>query len=322
MQKKRLLVYGDIDIDIIVKTDSSSAVDEDGKVEEALFSPGGSAANCAAIASRLGLPTTFLGAISRDHWSRLLVKDLHKYNVTTKYMQKVDGPTPICVSIVDNQGGRKFYSYRGVNQLFPLKSIPPPLLETNHCLHLSGYSFQDPDSHLTAVHIIQEARDNGLLVSLDPSFLFSKQLDIKNNEILSGLDFFYPNNEEAYQLTRHRDPLKAARVIREYGPKVVIVTLGKDGCLVLGEGIQEFVSLGSIEGVVDTTGAGDAFCGGFLMAVLNGLPLVQACKVGSATSAHLITRLGGHEHAPFLPDIQQILREYHEDELTKILEKL
>jgi sugar/nucleoside kinase (ribokinase family) len=322
MLKKRLLVYGDIEMDVIVKTSSISQIEEDVKVDDIIFSPGGSAANCSVIASSLGLPSTFLGTIGTDSWAQILENDLRKFNVDTNYLNKVDGPPAICVSVVNHQGDRKFYSYRGVNEQFPITSFPNSLLKRHHCLHLSGYSFQDPNSQKIGIKLIGSAVNHGLYVSLDPSYLFSKNLDIKNNEILPNLDFFFPDREEAYQLTHINDPIKAAHLIKEHGPKVVIITLDKEGCLVLGEDVQEFVKLRGIEDVSDTTGAGDAFCGGFLMGVLNDLTLVQACKVGSAAASHIITRLGGHEYAPRCEDIIKIIRNNKDEELALILEKM
>jgi sugar/nucleoside kinase (ribokinase family) len=321
MPSKRLLVYGDIEMDIIVKISSLSQMEEDAEVNDVIFSPGGSAANCSVVASSLGLPTTFLGTIGIDYMSNMLQKDLRKYKVNTKYLKKVDGSPAACISVVDHQGNRKFYSYRGVNEQSQLASIPNSFMKKHHCLHLTGYSFQDPNSRNNAMRLINAAKSLGFIISLDPSYLFSKNLDIQSNDLLQKLDYFFPNREEAYQLTHIYDPVKAAQVIREHGPKVVIITLDKEGCFVLGEGINEFVTFNNIVDVSDTTGAGDAFCGGFLMGILNDLTLIQACKVGSAAASHIITRLGGHEYAPKIEEIIKIIRNNNQEEFALFLEK-
>jgi ribokinase len=318
---KKLLVYGDIAMDVIVKTASISELEEDTNVDDLAITPGGSAANCAAIASDLGLTATFLGNIGNDQWSKLLEKDLKKHHINIKYLNHMSGLATICISIVNGPGNRKFYSYRGVNEISSIVPIPDSFIKQHQCIHLSGYSFQNANSAEMAMELVQSAKKHNLLVSLDPSYLFARDLDLANNEILKNVDFFYPNREEAYQLTKLHDPLKAAQKIREYGPKVVIVTLDKDGCLVVGDDIQQTIKINNDEKVIDTTGAGDAFCAGFLTGVLNGLPLDQSCKIGSAAASHIIARLGAHEYPPSGRDILNILEKNNDKEFVGILKK-
>lgn len=185
-----------------------------------------------------------------------------------------------------------------------------------HCLHLSGYSFQQPNSCQTAWGLLREAKRNRLAVSLDPSFLFSKQTGSEMDELLAQLDFIFPNLDEAFFLTGEHDPTNAARTLRERGVKTVIVTLGSEGCLISSHGMEQSVKMNPIEKVVDTTGAGDAFCGGFLTGWLMGLDLGQACKLGCAAAAHIVTRMGAHEQAPTFTELLSIMRQNHEVDLA------
>jgi sugar/nucleoside kinase (ribokinase family) len=321
MTAKRLLAYGDIAMDVIVRASSTAGAAQDEKVDNLFISPGGSAVNCAVVASSLGIPATFLGVHGSDHWAKLLEKDMRKHRVDTRHLQRVPGQMAICISILDPVGERKFYSYRGVNATAQVPAVPASLIRRHTCLHLSGYSFQTPQSAAAASALLRAAKENKLLVSLDPSFLFARDLDLNANEILPNVDFFFPSREEAYQLTKLRDPLKAARRIREHGPKVVVVTLDSDGCLLVDGTTEKAIKLNSIDPVVDTTGAGDAFCGGFLFAVLNDLAPVEACLVGSAAAAHIIARFGAHESPPTRRDIINLLRRNDENQLASALEK-
>ncbi len=322
MTVKRLLAYGDIAMDVIARTSSAAGADQDEKVDNLFISPGGSAVNCAVVASSLGIPSTFLGVRGSDHWSTLLEKDMRKHRVDTRRLLRVPGQMAICISILDPAGERKFYSYRGVNAEAQYPAIPTSLIRKYCCLHLSGYSYQTPNSAAVATALLRSAKENNLLVSLDPSFLFARNLDLKTNKILASVDYFFPSREEAYQITKLRDPLKAAHRIREYGAKVVVVTLDSDGCLLVDETTEKVIKLHSIDPVVDTTGAGDAFCGGFLFAVLNGLTPVDACLVGSAAAAHTIARYGAHESPPTRKDIIDLLRRNDENQLAAALERL
>ncbi len=319
MPKKRLLVYGDVEMDILLKTDTSDPHGRDVKVNDISFSPGGSAANCAAIAGSLGLPVTFLGSLGSDGWTRPLLQDLERFGVVTKHIRQTKGNTGTCVAVVDQSGERKFYSYRGVNELSAPDMPPAGVWKTHHGLHLSGYSFQEPNSRRTAYGLLREAKAHGLSVSLDPAYLFAKKAGAELDELLPQLDFLFPNREEAALLTNREDPLLAAHLLRKKGVGTVIVTLGSEGCLVLSERVEQFINLKPVAEVVDTTGAGDAFCGGFLTGWLNELSLVQSCKLGCAAAAHIVTRMGAHDQAPTAEDILSIMRRNQEDELAAIL---
>lgn len=319
MQKNRLIAYGDIAMDVIVQKAASADSDEDEKVDGLHISPGGSAVNCAVIASSLGMPTTFLGIVGDDHWSRQLENDLSDHGLDIRHLHRVHGQLAVCISILSQNGERKFYSYRGVNVQPAYTVIPKSIFKDRQFLHLSGYSFQTPNSSVVANRMLLEAKKHGLKVSLDPSFLFAQNTDLENNSILDKVDYFFPSREEAYQLTKLRDPLQAARKIRTSGTGVVIITLDKDGCLVVSEGVEQFVKLENTEPVVDTTGAGDAFCGGFLFATANGFGLVEASKIGSAAAAHIIARYGGHEDPPHVEDLARILMKNNETGLAQNL---
>lgn len=321
MVQKRLLIYGDVEMDILLKAESAEVGAHDVKVNEISYSPGGSASNCAAIAGSLGQPVTFIGSIGNDTWMEPLLKDFRGVNINTRYLKRSQGLTGTCVSVVDAEGERKFYSYRGVNETDPPGVPPESVWKNHHCLQLSGYSFQQPNSRQTAWSMLRTAKRNGLAVSLDPSYLFAKQTGNEMDELLQQLDFMFPNLAEAELLSGEQDPIKAARVLRGRGVGTVLVTLGSEGCLLSSANNELFIKINPIDKVIDTTGAGDAFCGGFLTGWLKGLSSVQASKLGCAAAAHIVTCMGAHENAPTRTDLMNILRYNHEIELVNLVEK-
>jgi len=129
----------------------------------------------------------------------------------------------------------------------------------------------------------------------------------------------FPNREEATLLSGKRDPRDAVQSLHSRGVKTVVVTLGGDGCLVSCASGTESIRIQPTEKVLDTTGAGDAFCGGFLTAWLNGLDPWQCARMGSAAAAYVVTRLGAREHTPTLSDVAAVLRVNHEDTLADSL---
>jgi sugar/nucleoside kinase (ribokinase family) len=318
--KKGLLVYGDIGMDLLLKTPTWPDSGEDVKVEVMRYSPGGSAANCAAVASRLGVPTNFLGTLGDDPWAVTLNADLNSFGVDTSLVHRAAGTTGSCVAAVTPNGEKRFFSFRGVNETAPPPFPDEDLWNSIGYLHLSGYSFQSGSSRATANDLVDQAKRRGIIVSLDPSFLFAQDLGSNPGNRLESIDYLFPNREEAALLSGQSDPTLAARWLRERGVKTVVIKLDREGCFLASEGVEQFITLKQPDLVTDTTGAGDAFCGGFLAGLLGGFSLLDCCKVGAAAASHIISYLGAHEHAPSREAIMGIIRMNQEEELSLYLD--
>ena len=227
------------------------------------FNPGGSAANCAAVAAGLGTATTFLGFVGTDPFGEQLIEDLKNCGVNVNHVQQNPGKSGVTVAIVNPDGERTFHSYRGVNKTGKLAAPDKDLFENIEILHISGYSFQDKASSENANALIDAAHGRGILVSLDPSYWYAKKYHQENPELLTKIDILLPNLEEARLMAGVDDAKQASAALHALGPKTVVVKLGQDGCLVSENKRVTYVPAVQVDKVVDTTGAGDAFCGGF-----------------------------------------------------------
>ena len=291
-----LLVYGDIAMDITLESlnQSTPQPGQDAEVADMHFNPGGSAANCAAMAARLGTPTTFLGFVGTDDFGLKLIADLKNFGVNMNHVQQNPGKSGVTVAIVNPGGERTFYSYRGVNKTGKLEAPDKDLFENIKILHVSGYSFQDENSSGNAIRLIEAAHERGILISLDPSYWYAKKKPLENKEMLRKIDILLPNLEEARLMTGLYDPRQACSALQAMGTKMVVVKLGKDGCCVSENNRITQIPAFPVEKVVDTTGAGDAFCGGFLSGILSGLSAVEAARKGNSTAAKVVGVIGGH----------------------------
>jgi sugar/nucleoside kinase (ribokinase family) len=317
--ESRLLVYGDVGIDIHIRTTYQPKIGEDAKVEEILFQPGGSAANCAAITGRLGIPTTFIGFVGKDQFGESLKKDLKGHGVSTKYVFTVEGNSGITIAIREALGERTFYSYRGVNADGELPKISMNKFSDCTYLHISGYSFQNENSRKNVQYLMKMAKQSNTLISLDPSYWFSREYYHKNPEILSEIDIIFPNQEEVRLITGFDDPIRASKMLLDMGPKTVIIKLGPEGSYVASS--NEAHHLPAIENVevIDSTGAGDAFCGGFIFGKVIGLGNKESAIIGNIISSNIITHIGGHSGAPSCKNLTRMLREAKEKQLAEKL---
>jgi ribokinase len=312
-----LLVYGDIAMDITLESPSQSnpLPGQDAAVADMHFNPGGSAANCAAIAARLGTPTTFLGFVGTDDFGLKLIADLKNFGVNMNHVQQNPGKSGVTVAIVNPGGERTFYSFRGVNKTGKLEAIDKDLFENIKILHVSGYSFQDENSRGNAIRLIEAAHERGVLISLDPSYWYAKKKPLENKELLRKIDIILPNLEEARLMTGVDDPSQACSALQAMGAKVVVVKLGQEGCYVSENNQITKIPAFPVEKVVDTTGAGDAFCSGFLTGILKGLSKVAAARMGNAAAAKVVGVIGGHQGAAGMGEILELVSERPWDDL-------
>jgi ribokinase len=303
----RLFVYGDAALDIRLQTDEFPQLGGDVSVSSLDFLPGGSASNCAAVASRLGAAVSLIGVTGDDDRAQTLIDDLAEHGVDLTHMRHVVGAPGIILAVIGAHGERTFFSYRGVNASHPYGELPSALFGEGDILHISGYTFQTEHSRKTAHQLIERAKlQPNCYVSLDPSYLFAR--DWKDAMLLASLDYCFPNREEAYLMTTERDPERAAAHLRRAGVKTVIIKLGAEGCYVASDDVTTYLPAYTTAHVIDTIGAGDAFCGGFFSSRLAGHDACESARIGMAAAAYVIAVAGGHAGAPTLEQVQRLMQ--------------
>ena len=112
-----------------------------------------------------------------------------------------------------------------------------------------------------------------------------------------------PNAKELEQITGESDAKKGAAFLLAKGVKVVAVKLGEKGCFVT-DGEEQHAIEAFKTGVVDTTGAGDAFCAGFLYGLLNGTSLLECGRIGNFVASRKVTRMGARAGLPYKKDLE------------------
>ena len=155
---------------------------------------------------------------------------------------------------------------------------------------------------------LEVAKRNGVPTILNPA-----PAAILPDEVYRLSDYFTPNETEAAMLAGI--PVKtvdqaetAAKIFMDRGVKTAVITLGELGVYVHNSEISQHVpSFDMGDKVIETTGAGDAFNGGFAHALAEGMPLIEALRFGSATAAISVTRLGTAPSMPYNSEILNLL---------------
>jgi ribokinase len=291
----RLICYGDLCVDIVVRVSSVPKTGEDATVDQLQITTAGAASNCAVAAAAHGIGVELLGAVGTDAFGGMVVDSLVAAGVGAGRIHRLEGRTGMVISIVQPDGERTLYSHRGVNAA-PCEPAAQTVLRDGDCLYLSGYSFQTQASRRTAGGLASLARTSGARCALDPSFQFARDVRQAYPEALGALDFIFPNQQEAALMTGLESPPESAAALRSLGVANVIVKLGGQGCYVDTAEAKAFVPTRPLN-VTDSTGAGDAFCGVFLAAILSGADAVQAAERANLAAGSVVTRCGAQAAA-------------------------
>ncbi|MFJ6013548.1 carbohydrate kinase family protein [Streptomyces sp. NPDC092952] len=289
-----LLVVGDVVTDVVARHGSplTHGTDTTARIRTL---PGGAGANVACWAARSGRPDVRLlarvGADSAE-WHR---DALRRAGVRPLLAVDEREPTATVVALVDSTAERTFLTDSGAVLRLSPDDWSPSMLDGVAHLHLSGYLLFAATSRATALLALREARRRRITVSVDPASAgFLAELGTgRFLAAVEGADLLLPNADEARLLTGLPEPADAAAKLSHQAGRVV-VTLGAGGALLAAGGaVVGHVPAVQVTGAVDSTGAGDAFTGGFLAARLAGADDVAALAAGCRAGAAAVTTVGG-----------------------------
>ncbi len=290
-----LCVIGDFAWDVLIRTNGELLHGGD-TFGEVMLLPGGSGANVAVWAARCGLPTHFIGKIGRDRMGQLAIQDLDDEGVAHHLVESDANLTGSVAVFVDHTGERSMVSGHGADFYLLPSELPRPLLRSSSHLHLTAWSFfTDPPraAARAAAHLAQEA---GATLSFDPgSFQMIDEMGVDHFLAVTqdlGIDVFLPNKEEGAVLTGVKEPDEIARELDLLYPSaLVILKLDADGALVWQDGEAHHIPPAT-NNLVDATGAGDSFAGGFLARYLTGSSAMDAARFATQISAWVIEHPG------------------------------
>jgi sugar/nucleoside kinase (ribokinase family) len=286
----KVLVVGDVMTDIIVRPAGAIAVGADTRAEIRMR-PGGSGANQACWLAAEGIATRFaarVGATDRDKQAALLAAA----HVEPHLAADEAAPTGTLITLLSD-GDRSFLTDRGANRSLCPVDLPVTLLDGVALLHVSAYALFDAGPRAAVLALLAEAGRRGIAASVDPaSYSFLAEAGPENFlEWTRGARFLFPNEDEAAVLTGVADPaVQLDRLTRRY--PVVVLKRGAAGAMAGdGEG-GRWSAPACPADVIDTSGAGDAFLGGFLGAMLRGEGIEAALTRGVTLGAAAVARVG------------------------------
>jgi ribokinase len=270
--------------------------------------PGGKGSNQAVANRRAGAETIFISKIGKDTFGEMAMKLYADEGINAEYVWEIADMATGAASIVVNEE-----TSENVIIVVPgaADAMVPDDLDTAEAgIAKSAFFMASLEVPIPVMQRgLEVAKRNGVPTILNPA-----PAAILPDEVYGLSDYFTPNETEAAMLagisveTVEQAEI-AAKIILERGVKTVVITLGKLGVYVRNAEISQHVpSFDMGEQVLDTTGAGDAFNGGFAHALAEGMSLIEAVRFGSATAAISVTRLGTAPAMPFNKEILDLLK--------------
>ena len=265
--------------------------------------PGGKGSNQAVAAARAGAQVQIFSRLGDDAFGKLARDTWAADGIDASLVGNCATPTGSAVIMIDEvKGENAIIVVPGA--CFTLR--PKDVESAGEAIRSAGVLLTQLELSLDTVECgLRVAREARVRTILNPA-----PARALSDQMLGLADFLIPNESEAALLTGLPVETKAqaeaaARVLMGRGAKCVIVTLGSQGALVCVEGEEaELVGAFNAGEVVETTGAGDAFCGGFAAALSEGRPVLEAARFGCATAGISVTRAGT---APSMPRRDEIL---------------
>lgn len=286
--------------------------------------PGGAPANVAAGVSRLGGKSGFIGKVGDDALGRYLKNVLDDFNVSTENMIFTkEAHTGIVLVTLDENGERsfEFYVNPSADSLLKEDEIKEEMFKGYGILHFGTISMINECSKRATIKAVQIAKEKGMYISFDPNLrlnLWESEEKAKNTvfEMLKYVDILKVSDEEIIFLTGKSEIEEGLKDLINYGMKLILVTLGKEGVLLSYKGEIEKVEGFKAE-VVDTTGAGDAFVSGMLYSIascgknfedITLDDIKYFAKIANVCGACAVSKKGAMSALPTLDEVLDILK--------------
>ena len=304
MNQPHVVVLGSMNVDLVTKVDKLPLQGETVFAETFLTENGGKGANQAVAAARLGAKVSMIGRVGSADFGQQILQNLRAESVNTDTVSKdSETGTGIALITVDAQSQNTIVVSSGANMNCGKLEIGhlESLLGSVDCLVL-----QNEVPYEVNLQAARLARENKIPVVWDPApFVTGTQ------ELIKHVDFLTPNQNEAEllancEITDEKSIHNAFLKIKESSDAVCLITMGEDGVYFLsGPAINQIPSF--LVESVDSVAAGDAFTGGFAVALSEGETLRSAARFGCASGALATTKLGAQSAMPFRKEVDQMI---------------
>ncbi|MFM7203591.1 MAG: adenosine kinase [Myxococcota bacterium] len=252
---------------------------------------GGSCANVIGTAAMLGARTAFCGQVGKDHFGKLYAQTMSDNHVLSRLHLLENGHTGKCLSLISPDTERTMLTSLGCAIELAPEHLFTHEIQRTRMLHVTGYLFTGGRMSETARMALEIARAHQVLISFDVSdpWVIETQRPLIWEIIEKYADVVFTNAAEAQVLTG-KTPEEALHELASHC-KIAVVKLGSRGSLVRSGSETHGIDVYRVK-AVDTTGAGDAYAGGFLYGLAKGMELERCGRLASRVAAETVAQTG------------------------------
>lgn len=294
--KRSIVLVGSLNMDLVVKTARHPVPGETVLGGDYTTYPGGKGANQAVAAARAGGRVAMIGLVGDDEFGGQLRENLVDNHVNDANVGTWDGPTGIALITVDAKGQNMIVVSSGANGRLTPDQVPDDVLRGATLVLLQ---LEVPME--TVTHVVQTCAAMNVPVMLNPA-----PAQPLADGILKKVQYLVLNETEAASITSISDPQRALERLVERGTATVIITLGEHGLIWGTKEAKGALPARKVK-VVDTTAAGDAFCGALAAQLVESIPLEEALQFANAAGALAVTRQGAQTSLPTRSEIETLL---------------
>lgn len=302
MEKNRILVIGSSNTDMTVRSATLPKPGETVLGGDFRMGPGGKGANQAVAARLLGGEVTFVCKLGRDMFGEGASKHYESCGLDTSKILWSDKPSGVALITVDSKAENSIVVASGANADMTVTDID----SVADIIKSSGILLLQLEIPMDAVvHAAEIAYNAGVQVVLNPA-----PAAVLPAELLKCVSILIPNETEAsaisgIDINNFETAAAAAERLKGMGVREVIITMGSRGSVVC-DGDCTFLPAVKVN-AVDTTAAGDTFCGGVCVALSEGKDLLEAVKFATAASSIAVQRPGAQDSIPNRCEVDKLL---------------
>ena len=275
---------------------------------------GGDTLNAVVAAARLGSKVGYVTRVGQDSFKTFLLDSLQAENIDTSQIKVVEGYNGLYIISIQEEGNKEFVYYRKKSAATTLSidDISEEYIQSGSIVYSTGITQSLSASAKGAVKkAFRIAKEKGNQTAYDPNFRDGLweigEAREGLEEVLEYLDIITLNNiNDAELLIEHHSPDKIIKYFWDKGVSTVAVKMGKNGCVIGYNGEIANIPAREVE-AVDSTGAGDAFNGGFLHGIACGYTPFEAAKLAMIVASEQIKGLGAVKSLPYR---EQVYSEY------------
>lgn len=295
---KEIFLLGSLNADLTIRAPYLPEAGETLAGSDFMVTAGGKGANQAYAAANLGGRVHMAGAVGRDSFGDMLVESLKTAGADTRYVRRLGGSTGVAVIVVA-EGDNRIVLDAGANAKVTNEDADALLQGAR----AGDFFIVQLESPLSVVgYALRRAKEKGLYTVLNPA-----PANAEAAKFLPYTDLVTPNRKELRLMSGKEATDAGCETLLRLGAGAVLVTLGGEGSyLYTARQKQKFEAVTAGE-TVDTTGAGDTFCGGLLVKLAEGASMQDAVRFASAAAGIAVTRRGAQVSIPNRSEVDKLL---------------